>query len=196
MQTLADLIQRHPEAAKAIGAPGRDWMTYGQLNALTRNVRTFLRGAGVGAQDRVAIVLPNGPEMAAAFVTVAQSATTCPLNPAYKEDEFAFYLEDLKARAIIFEAGYDGPARAAAKRFGLTVLELTPAEPAGSFTLSTDVSGAADDIAPNADDVALILHTSGTTSRPKIVPLLQSNVAASARHIGASLALTPADRCM
>ena len=65
MQTLADLIQRHPETANAIGAPGRDWMTYGQLNALTQTVRTSLHGAGVGRGDRVAIVLPNGPEMAA-----------------------------------------------------------------------------------------------------------------------------------
>ncbi|MFD1196702.1 AMP-binding protein, partial [Seohaeicola saemankumensis] len=196
MQTLADLIQRHPETAKAIGAPGRDWMTYGQLNALTRTVRTFLRGAGVGAQDRVAIVLPNGPEMAAAFIAVAQSATTAPLNPAYKEDEFAFYLEDLKARAIILEAGYNGPARAAARRFGLTVIELTATEPAGMFTLLTDVTGTAADTAPTADDVALILHTSGTTSRPKIVPLLQSNVAASAENIRASLALTAEDCCL
>ena len=90
MQTLAGLIQRHPETANAIGAPGRDWMTYGQLNALARTVRTVLRAAGVGAKDRVAIVLPNGPEMAAAFISVAQCATTAPLNPAYKEDEFAF----------------------------------------------------------------------------------------------------------
>ena len=141
-------------------------MTYGDLKALTHDVRKALRGAGIAASDRVAIVLPNGPEMAAAFVTVAQSATTAPLNPAYKEDEFAFYLEDLKARAIIVEAGYTGPARAAADRFGMTVIELTATQPAGTFTLSTDVTGSAADTVPTADDVALILHTSGTTSRP------------------------------
>ncbi|MEO1638921.1 MAG: AMP-binding protein [Pseudomonadota bacterium] len=196
MHTLADLIQQQPDRANAIGAPGRAWMTYGALKALTAEVRKALRAAGVGAQDRVAIVLPNGPEMAAAFVTVAQSATTAPLNPAYKEDEFAFYLEDLKAKAIIVEAGYDGPARAAATRFDLTVIELTATDPAGTFTLSTDVTGDAPDTAPTADDVALILHTSGTTSRPKIVPLLQSNVAASAENIRASLDLTAEDCCL
>ncbi|MEL6689824.1 MAG: AMP-binding protein, partial [Pseudomonadota bacterium] len=190
MRTLAELIQQHPDTANAIGAPGREWMTYGDLKAQGESVKNALRSAGVGAKDRVAIVLPNGPEMAAAFVTVAQAATTAPLNPAYKEEEFAFYLEDLKARAIIVEAGYDGPALAAAKRYDLTVIELTATEPAGTFTLSTEVKGDAADTLPASDDIALILHTSGTTSRPKIVPLLQSNVAASAENIRASLALT------
>lgn len=196
MQRLEDLIQSHPDTAKAIGAPGRAWMTYAELRSQTTYVRGVLRAAGICASDRVAIVLPNGPEMATAFVTVAQSATTAPLNPAYKEDEFAFYLEDLKARAIVLEAGYDGPARAAAKRFDMTILELTPTEPAGAFTLATDVTGTAPDTVPTADDIALILHTSGTTSRPKIVPLLQSNVAASAENIRASLALTAEDCCL
>ena len=196
MPTLADLINGHPDTARAIGAPGRNWMSYGDLKALAGTVQTALRGAGVGAQDRVAIVLPNGPEMAAAFVTVAQSATTAPLNPAYKEEEFAFYLEDLKAKAIIVEAGYDGPARAAAGRFGLTVIELIATEPAGTFTLTTDLGAEVEDTAPTADDIALILHTSGTTSRPKIVPLLQSNVAASAENIHNSLALIADDCCL
>ncbi|MEM6941668.1 MAG: acyl--CoA ligase [Pseudomonadota bacterium] len=196
MQTLNDLIKAHPDTARAIGAPGRDWMTYGDLRTLTGQVRASLRAAGIGAQDRVAIVLPNGPEMATAFVTVAQSATTAPLNPAYKEEEFAFYLEDLKARAIIVEAGYDGPAVAAAKRFDLTVLELTPCEPAGCFALATAQTGSAVEGVPGPSDVALILHTSGTTSRPKIVPLLQSNVAASAQNIRASLSLTADDCCL
>ena len=194
--TIADLIRSHPGSAPAIGAPGRDWMTYDDLRALSAEVRAALRAAGIAAGDRVAIVLPNGPEMAAAFVTIAQSATTAPLNPAYREDELAFYLEDLKARAIVLEAGGEGAARAAAERLGLAILELTPGETAGSFALSGGAGDAAPEVAPGPGDVALILHTSGTTSRPKIVPLLQSNIAASARSIAASLELTDGDLCL
>jgi acyl-CoA synthetase (AMP-forming)/AMP-acid ligase II len=196
MPKLEDLIRPQPDNAPAIGAPGRDWMTYGDLKALTQEVRTVLRSAGIGSIERVAIVLPNGPEMATAFITVAQSATTAPLNPAYKEDEFSFYLEDLKACAIILAAGYTGPARAAADRFGMTVIELNSGEKAGQFTLAAETVRNAADANPTADDIALILHTSGTTSRPKIVPLLQSNIAISAQNVRASLALTPDDCCL
>ncbi len=198
MTTINALLAKHPGEAPAIGGPGRDWLDYDGLRALTERVSEDLRAAGVGPSDRVAIVLPNGAAMATAFVTVAQAACTAPLNPAYREDEFAFYLEDLKARAIILEAGYDGPALAAARRFGLTVLRLAE-DPsvAGVFALTAEgeVTPAEGDM-PGAEDVALILHTSGTTSRPKIVPLLQSNVAASAGHIAASLSLEPGDRCL
>jgi acyl-CoA synthetase (AMP-forming)/AMP-acid ligase II len=177
------------DAARAGGArAGLDGLR--GLRALSAEVAAALHGAGVGRGDRVAIVLPNGPEMAAAFVTVAQVATTCPLNPAYKEDEFAFYLEDLKAKAIILMEGEDGPAFAAAEGLGLSVIRLVPDAdgPAGRFRWAGEAAGEADRAAPGPDDVALILHTSGTTSRPKIVPLLQSNLAASAKNIGTSLA--------
>ncbi len=199
-ETIASLIEPHPHGAPAIGAPGRDWMTYGGLVEQAAEVRSALRGAGIGATDRVAIVLQNGPEMAAAFATLAQSATTAPLNPAYREEEFAFYLEDLQAKAIVVSIGYEGPALAAAARFGLTVLRLdadTDA-PAGTFTLAPEGEAGpeAPAGAPGTGDVALILHTSGTTSRPKIVPLLQSNIAASARNIARSLELTAEDRCL
>ncbi|WP_299962113.1 acyl--CoA ligase [uncultured Roseobacter sp.] len=195
--TMNALLQQHAVEAKAIGAPGRDWLTYGGLRDLSEAVADALHGMGIGAADRVAIVLPNGPEMAAAFVTVAQVATTAPLNPAYREEEYKFYLEDLKAKALLIEEGYDGPALAAAQSLGMGIIRLSVAEnaPAGHFTLTSELSGTAS-VAPGADDVALILHTSGTTSRPKIVPLLQSNVAASAEHIRASLELSPGDRCM
>jgi acyl-CoA synthetase (AMP-forming)/AMP-acid ligase II len=164
---------------------------------LGETVRSALNGFGIDAADRVAIVLPNGPEMATAFVTIAQVATTAPLNPAYREDEYTFYLEDLKAKALLIEDGYNGPAFKAAQTLGLPIIRLSVPDgaAAGYFTLSSDMSGTATAI-PTADDVALILHTSGTTSRPKIVPLLQSNVAASAEHIKVSLALTESDRCL
>lgn len=198
--TLSALFAPHPDDAPALGAPDRPWLSHGGLREQTARTREALQAAGIGRGDRVAIVLPNGPEMAAAFVSVAQTAVTAPLNPAYRVDEFDFYLEDLKARAIVLPEGYDGPALEAAGRHGLVVLRLgfDAAAPAGSFTLTAEgkAEGSPDTAAPGPDDIALILHTSGTTSRPKIVPLLQRNVAASARHIGAALALTPADRCL
>ena len=197
-RTMSALLSGHDTGLPAFGAPGRDWMTYGGLQDLTRNVAQALHAMGIGRGDRVAIVLPNGPEMATAFVTIAQVATTAPLNPAYREEEYDFYLSDLKAKALVVTADYDGPALAAATKAGMAVIRLSVPKGAvaGQFTLSSDVTGTADVTAPDADDVALILHTSGTTSRPKIVPLLHSNVAASAEHIRVSLDLTPADRCM
>lgn len=195
--TLKTLVADHPSDALALGAPGRDWLSYGGLRDLAARTEDALRGFGVSATDRVAIVLPNGSDMASSFFTIAQAATTAPLNPNYREDEFAFYLEDLKAKALVVEAGYDGPALAAGQRLGLTILRLNAEPAAGDFTLTADgVTTAADPGTPSEDDVALILHTSGTTSRPKIVPLLQSNVAASAQNIAASLSLTPEDRCL
>lgn len=198
--TLKTLLASHDADLPAIGAPDRDWLTYGGLRRLSVRVADQLGAHGIRADDRVAIVLPNGPEMATAFVTIAQSAITAPLNPAYRLEEYAFYLEDLKAKALVVQAGDDGPAVQAAQACGMAVLRLhaDPADPAGTFDLVNDA--APDDPAPTElpgpDSIALILHTSGTTSRPKIVPLLHSNLADSARNIQAALALTSADRCL
>lgn len=196
--TLAALIADKDAGLNAIGAPGRDWLSFGALRTLSAEVEAQLRGFGIGAADRVAIVLPNGPEMAAAFVTIAQAAVTAPLNPAYQEKEYSFYLEDLRAKALVVSADYDGPALAAAAPLGMAILRLhaQPDQPAGHFRLSGPVAAPASAGQPGPKSIALILHTSGTTSRPKIVPLLQSNLVASAHNICISLALTPADRCL
>lgn len=196
--TMRALLTGHAGDSPAIGAPGRSWMSYDGLRDLTAEVATALQGMGIASSDRVAIVLPNGPEMATAFVTIAQAATTAPLNPAYREEEYDFYLSDLQAKALVVTGDDDGPALAAATKAGMAIIRLNVPDgaAAGYFTLTSDSTGSADNTAPTANDVALILHTSGTTSRPKIVPLLQSNIAASAEHIRVSLELTPADRCM
>jgi len=199
-QTIAELVAAPDATAPAIGAPDRLWLDFAGLRAQGATTAAALHRAGIGRGDRVAIVLPNGPEMAAAFLTVAQAAVTCPLNPAYRREEFDFYLGDLGACAIILAEGEAGAAHAAAVAAGLAILRLSaaPGGAAGQFSLRAE--GAArrtpDVTLPGPGDVALILHTSGTTSRPKIVPLLHSNIAASARHIAASLALSPMDRCL
>ena len=183
---------------RAIGAPNRPWLGGAGLRGLAEMVRTKLAHGGIGRADRVAVVLPNGPEMATAFLTVAASCCAAPLNPAYKADEFEFYLQDLQPAAIVLAADETGPAKDVANRLGIPVLTLTPqAEPAGVFTLDTaalPTGGGSEP--PRPEDGALVLHTSGTTARPKIVPLTNANLVASARHIGAALALTDRDTCL
>jgi acyl-CoA synthetase (AMP-forming)/AMP-acid ligase II len=196
-KTVAALLRAGDPTAPAIGAPDRKTMTRGELSRLVEKTGGALRAFGIQQDHAVAMVMPNGPEMAAAFLAVTSWATAAPLNPAYRTDEFNFYLDDLQAKALIIEGGPDSPARAVAAQRNIPVIELTPDEsgPAGSFTLSIPFADAGAP-QPDPDDVALVLHTSGTTSRPKIVPLRQRNLTASARNIAGTLALTPRDRCL
>lgn len=197
---LSELLAAQPESATALRAPERRPLSYGQLRQVVEQTLDALNGWGIGRGDRVAMVLPNGPDMAAAFIAVASAATAAPLNPAYRSDEFEFYMTDLRAKALLVEQGSTSPAVAVAERLGLTVLELAPAEQAGAFSLMRRPGGsavtgaaAASPGAAGAEDVALILHTSGTTSRPKIVPLSQRNVCASAFNVMTTLALGEKD---
>jgi acyl-CoA synthetase (AMP-forming)/AMP-acid ligase II len=198
--TILEILAGEDDAT-AISASGRPDLTYKALRDQIDKTLTTLNGFGIGRNDRVAIVLPNGPEMAIAYISVAMAATTAPLNPAYRVDEYSFYLNDLSAKALLVEAGSTSPAVEAATSLNLPILELTTDDqrPAGSFDIlpkeamsGTPASGGL----AQTDDVALVLHTSGTTSRPKIVPLTHKNVCASAGNIRTTLSLTPDDRCM
>ncbi|MBN9528413.1 MAG: AMP-binding protein [Alphaproteobacteria bacterium] len=197
---LDDLLKNGADPAPAIGAPGRPALDFRGLRDFAAEIGAFLNRHGLGRGDRVAIVLPNGPEMAAAFVTVAARCSTAPLNPAYRADEFEFYLSDLRAKALIVGADDQGPAVEVAGKLGVPLIRLTPRAdgPAGTFDLTTAMPAAAAARPGPAvpEDEALVLHTSGTTSRPKIVPLSGANVCRSAVNIGATLSLGPADRCL
>ena len=200
-KTIQNLISRDADDAIALAAPDRKPMTYADLRALAERTVADMNARGIGRNDRVAIVLPNGPEMAAAFVAVGSGATTAPLNPAYRGEEFRFYLEDLGAKALFVEAGSESPAIEVAHDLGVTVYELDVPDgaPAGGFEISGAAETTGNDVQTgfaSPDDVALVLHTSGTTSRPKIVPLSQTNICASARNIGQTLSLSPEDRCV
>jgi len=197
IQTLKDLLAVGRGDAAAITAPGAKDLTFDAFRSLVAATIATLNGFGIGRNDRVAIVLPNGPEMATAFVAIATGATAAPLNPAYKADEFEFYMSDLAAKALVVEAGSKSPAIEVARKLNIPVLTLTPDANgvAGAFTVSGgEQTSPAHPGFGDSEDVALILHTSGTTSRPKIVPLTQRNVTASARNIATSLEFTDTDR--
>ncbi|MDA1369507.1 MAG: acyl--CoA ligase [Proteobacteria bacterium] len=200
MNTLRDLVSSGAGEDTAIAAPGRQPLTYQGLRAQLDYTISRLNELGVGRNDPVAIVLPNGPEMASAFICIGAAATTAPLNPAYRGEEFDFYLKDLQPKLLVVAEGTDSPAVASAAKLDINVvsLQVEDSDPAGKFALiGESITNSSLTPGPaQSSDIALVLHTSGTTSRPKLVPLSQQNVCASARNVATSLALTPADRCL
>ena len=197
--TLKNLLAVGADQAPAISAPSRNPLTFGALRALIDRTIETLNKAGIGRNDRVAIVLPNTPETATCFISCASGVTSAPLNPAYVAEEFEFHLSDLNARAVIVEQGSTSPVIEVAEKLGVHLFDLIAqtAQGAGCFRLEArDWKGgtpAAHGGYSHPSDVSMVLHTSGTTARPKIVPLSQANLAASAMNIRDTLRLEPGD---
>ena len=154
LSTIHELLAGKPAAAVAFIGSGCPPLTYGGLRAHVERTVASLNRLGIGRNDRVALVLPNGTEMATAFIAVAAGTTSAPLNPAYRAEEFEFYLSDLKAKALIVERGsasatapgvalpepasmQSSPARNAAAKLKIPVIEMVRAstDPAGVFEL-------------------------------------------------------------
>jgi acyl-CoA synthetase (AMP-forming)/AMP-acid ligase II len=194
-QTLSDLLTFGNSTSPALVVPaGGPVVTYHSLRNQIEALATTLQALGLGRGDRVAMALPNGIEIITAFLSItAAAATAAPLNPAYTAEEFRFYLEDIEAKALIVPLGGGEQARAAAPTG--TLLIETSLSPPGRVRFEIAGSSASPRVQtdPTPDDVALFLHTSGTTSRPKGVPLSHANLLASAANIVATYALTPAD---
>jgi oxalate---CoA ligase len=200
-ETIGALVEesasRSPEGP-AILALDRSPLGYAALAGLIGGVAAALAGRGIGREDRVALVVENGPEAATAFLSLAAGAACAPLNPSYRRHELDFFLSDLAAAALVVSSTLDTPARESAHALGLQVIELqaAPDRSAGVFRLDGSPAESAPVPEREAGERALFLHTSGTTSRPKLVPLTHGNLAVSARSIARTLELTPADHCL
>jgi acyl-CoA synthetase (AMP-forming)/AMP-acid ligase II/acyl carrier protein/NRPS condensation-like uncharacterized protein len=198
---LEELLAQHGRATPdrdAILAPGCAPMTYGMLWACAKDTVRALRSVGVGRSDRVAVVLPDGPEAAAAIVSVASGAVCAPLNPSFTADEWQRYFDELRIAALVTRPDIDSAGRAVALARGIPVLDLSPLRTApGLFGMTVPATrrGSADGFASATDD-ALILLTSGTTSRPKTIPLTHAGVCLSAYNVGAAIALEAEDRLL
>jgi len=184
-------------ASPAIVASHRAPLSYEELLQEIDSVVRVLIAADVRPNDRVAIIGSGGPEMVVLFLAVASIAACAPLNPAYTAAELEFYLQDLHPRLLIIESGLSTPAPEVARQLRIPTLEIMPAgTSAGKVCFAGTPKQAASASFASTDDTALVLHTSGTTGRPKMVPLTQRNLCRSALNIARSLALTPADRCL
>lgn len=180
----------------ALIAPGRDAWRTGELDVAIDDLASALVARGARAGDAIVLLLPNGPEAALAFLAVTRVATCAPINPALRVHELEPLLDDLAARAILLPAGTTHPIEPVARARGIAILRL--ALPVSLSGATADLAGgdlAAADAPPRfGADVALVLHTSGTTARPKMVPLTHGNLAASATNVASTLELTPDDR--
>src|SRR4051812_23496360 len=184
--TLAELLENAPPDKTAIILPEQNLsISYGNLRAQVRSLAEQLAGAGIGRGDRVASALPNGLPLIVSFLSASIAGTAAPLNPAYKEDEFRFYLEDTDARVLILPPdGAEAARRAAGDRVRILTAEM---DVSGTVKLASSSAAAAGPTSAaeprRVDDVALILHTSGSTGRPKRVPLTHANLSISAQNV-------------
>src|SRR5215813_6290227 len=177
---LPHLLEHHAKripGAPAILAPGRVPLTYSGLYEHIEDTGRTLRAMGIGRHDRIVVALPNGPEMAVAILAAAASAVCVPMNPVYQAEELDAYFAYLRPRALIAQAGIDSPARGVALSRGVRVIELSAAldSDAGLFNLTGDGEDAPPDEPVSGGHVAVLLLTSGTTARPKIVPQTHAN---------------------
>jgi oxalate---CoA ligase len=193
--TLGELLAPDFAARPAVVIPdGPAPVTHAGLRDQVDTLTEALRRGGLQPGDPVSIVLPNGLEYLTTFLAVTTArAIAAPLNPAYKVEEFRFYMEDAGVRAVIVPPG-DHSAREAAAQLRLPVWEAR-LDAHGKVRLDGLLAGASagPPDAPRPDDAALFLHTSGTTSRPKGVPLTHQNLTTSIRNVVRTYGLTPDD---
>jgi acyl-CoA synthetase (AMP-forming)/AMP-acid ligase II len=166
-------------------------VSYDSLRQQVVAMADALASMGIGRGDRVATVLPNGLPAVVSFLAGSITGTAAPLNPSYREDEFGFFLEDTNAKVLLCMAEGSDAARKAAASCGVRVYTLEM-DGNGVVTIAGAPTGKTA-AAPTADDVALVLHTSGSTGLPKRVPIRHRNITASTTNIVEHYGLTPQD---
>src|SRR5258707_8328574 len=195
--SLSALLARGEPSRPAFIVPdGGQVLTYAQVAARVETLAERLAGAGVRRGDRVALTPPNGPDFVLLLLAITVlGAAAAPLNPAYTQTEFAFFLADIAPRLFLIPARGPAAAAAAVAATATTVLTVEAAEdgPPGLLAAGTAAAPQRSFEPGGPDDVAVVLHTSGTTSRPKQVPLRQRNLMASTRTIAAHYRLSSAD---
>jgi acyl-CoA synthetase (AMP-forming)/AMP-acid ligase II/thioesterase domain-containing protein/acyl carrier protein len=203
METIADIVRRHAKLAPdspAIVSEGQAPLTYAALSDLIDRVGIRLNAAGFGLGDRIATVGPNDAATAALVTGVMGCAAAVPTNPALTVGELAIYLRDQNVRAVAVDAALDTPVRKVAGELGLPLLEVERID-VGVTGMIDIRPGAGAGTAkrpgrPQADDLGMVLLTSGTTSHSKVVPITHGQLLIKIERLARAFQLTAADRCL
>ncbi|KAL8707230.1 MAG: hypothetical protein Q9220_007701 [cf. Caloplaca sp. 1 TL-2023] len=204
---MASLSTAIPWASKepAILIPSKGQaltFSFKDLHAHVASFQQQLADLGVAPQYAISIALPNSYEFIVAFLATAeQRAIAAPLNPAYTQDEFDFYIGDLDSALVLVPQGSykrNGPAVRAARKHQAAIAECSWNGREVCLEVK-DVGKLADKkrqdiLVSQPDDIALVLHTSGTTGRPKAAPVLEAYAMTEAAHQIASNPLPPSKR--
>jgi acyl-CoA synthetase (AMP-forming)/AMP-acid ligase II len=189
--TLAALLYAAPGDRTAVILPESGIrISYDKFREQVMTMADSLAALGIGPGDRVATVLPNGLPAIVSFLAASIAGTAAPLNPGYRHDEFAFFLDDTSAKILLCPPDGAADARKAAE--GKVPVYSLDMDSTG-FVRIVDAPNGRNSPAPAPDDIALVLHTSGSTGRPKRVPIRHRNIAASAINIVQHYALAPDD---
>ena len=181
-----------PDARALLGIAGPEF-TYAELWAFMNHVRDELAAAGIGRTERVVLALPDGVVPAAMMLATMRAAVATPVNPALPLPEAQTILDSLTPRALIVPVGMPTAFCAAAAASGIAVLEIDE----HGFLLPGPVTGSqptAFEAEPDPDDLALILLTSGTTDRPRRVPVRHRSLLDVCTLRARARKLSPADR--
>ena len=196
---MYEFIKNNVESSDKIflDAPNRNPLSFNELHQKLEKVRNNFDNLSINRSDPVAIVLPNGPDLGFLFIACSCFAISAPLNPNYSKNEFKFYLSDLKAKFLIVDPDLKTEASKAAFELGITIINLSFEQNIGSLKLTKNNGDSFIKTINDYDyDTSLLLHTSGTTSKPKLVQLSSNNLIKSSLNIGKTLYLNEEDSCL
>lgn len=192
--TIEEVLARQPGNACALEDERGCRLSFGELEWRNARTRRLLAELGIGREDVVALVLRNGIETAALFLGLVSQCRVAPINPGYTASEIEFALRDLKASALITTGGCQ-EALDAALLCRVGVILIQPSQSA-AYELTTDMPRRAAAYRAqdaNPDGIALLLHTSGTTARPKLAGLTNRQLWLSARGVANVLEFSQED---